>query len=162
MRKFIYWFLPLILITTSCAHKYQGREPDFTVKKTEERIKEYKQFKIDRHTVPSPHYEYLNFHGKPVNAQDLEHVMAATRPGTLKEWEQHHWGAYMAWVATIPFVIFLTNTISDFNFTNLFLFGASATAFGYGSYLEQQYKNQIIDSYNRELKIKLNLIKADF
>lgn len=162
MQKLIALVLPILLLTTSCAHKYEGREPDFEIKSTQERIKEYKQFKLDHYQYPSPHYSNLRFRGKAVPPENLEHVLEATRPGTLKDWETHHWGAYMTWVAAIPFAIFLTNTISDFNFTNLFLFGASAGAFGYGSYLEQQYKNQVVDAYNRELKIKLNLIQSDF
>ena len=154
--------LSLLVLFTSCAHRYEGREPDFKLTKKEEQIKEYKLFKLEPYTFPSPHYSYLNFRGDSIRPDDLEHVMEKTKRGNLELWHEHHWGAYLAWVAAIPFGIFLTNTIKNFSFTNLFLFSASATAFGYGSYLEQQYKNGIVEDHNRELKIKLDLIKADF
>lgn len=162
MQVIKFYILSMLLLCTSCATKYQGREPDFTPKKTNEAVKEYELFKIQPYSIPMPHYSTLKFRGKPTAPEDIEHVLAATKPGTLRAWRKHHWGAYMAWVAAIPFAIFAANTASDFNFTNLFLLGASATAFGYGSYLEQQHKNRIINGYNRELKIKLNLIKSDF
>lgn len=162
MSKILSIYLSLLIFLTSCAHRYEGREPDFSLENKEEQIQEFNKFKLEPYTIPSPHYSYLKFQGNSIRPDDLEHVMEATKRGNLADWKEHHWGAYLAWVAAIPFGIFLTNTIKNFSFTNLFLFSASATAFGYGSYLEQQYKNNIIENHNRELKIKLNLIKADF
>lgn len=165
MFKKLLVYLIVLNFFTSCAHKYVGREPDFTIqdqKDKKEQIQEYKLFKLEPYSIPSPHYTYLKFRGRSTHPDDLEHVMEATKKGTLARWKEHHWGAYLAWISAIPFGIFLTKTIKDFSFTNLFLFGTSASAFGYGSYMEQQYKNSLVREHNRELKIKLNLIQTDF
>lgn len=162
MRKLTSLFLPVLLFAMSCAHKYEGREPDFEIKSAQERNKEFQQFKLEKYKIPSPHYFNLKFRDMPVRPENLEHVLEATKPGTYKQMKTHHWGAYIAWISAIPFAIFLSQSISDFNVTNLFLLTTTASTFVYGSYLERQHKNRVIDSYNRELKIKLDLIKTDF
>lgn len=164
MNQFKLYFslLTILFALSSCTHKYIDRAPDFEVKTKKEQLAEEKKFKMAPYKIPLPHYYYFNFQGKRTRPDDVEHVLENTRNGTLYEWKQHHWGAYMAWVAAIPMAIFAKEVATDFGITNLFLFGASAGAFGYGSMLEMQHKNRIIQEYNRELKIKLDLIKADF
>lgn len=148
-----------LFLFVSCAHRMSVPLPNLDKKKEKEQIEVYKKYKIENQS-------YYDMMANQIKIQDVAYDLETTKYLVNEISPKHYprlmttsWGKYLAYLSFIPMIIFGKRIIEiDSSLDNVSIFLLSSFGIFYGMSMELEKNNNVIDKYNQDLKIKLNII----
>lgn len=151
--------ITLAFLSTSCAHRLKVPLPKLEDNSEKQAIQEFKKFKIERQQHKQMLFDHISIQDKVYTIESSKYLLDYINPHLYQKLYNDSWGKYIAWFSLVPLYFFGKKMIEEGGgLTNVSLSLISATGFFYGMSLELDKNNEIIDRYNQDLKIKLNII----